>query len=92
MRAKDVYALKKGDKIVHKHYGVCTVTGIIPEFGPTISPDTRDGLVLLYHQTQTCEMFKDYPFWTPLLETSFRLILSKVEKLDSLDHVDDLKK
>jgi len=70
MKTKEVYTLKKGDKINHKHLGVCTVDGYIAGFGPTIIPDTKPGLDLLRHQS-------GMPDGTPLLETSFRLITSK---------------
>lgn len=80
MKKKEVFELKEGDKINHKHYGICTVTGIIPLFGPTIRPDTCEGLVRLKNNADTVKMFREMPIGTPHLETSYRLILSKVSK------------
>lgn len=74
MKAKEIYSLKKGDKINHKHYGICEVQNIIPEFGPVIKPIEKEGKKLLKSQSDTVEMFQNYPVGTPLLETSFRLI------------------
>lgn len=71
MRSKEIYSLKKGEKISHKHYGVCTVDGTIQDFGVTIVPDSKEGLALLRNQS-------GMPDGTPLLETSFRLITGKV--------------
>jgi hypothetical protein len=68
MKTIEIFNIKKGDKIVHKHYGICTVDEIIPDFGITIIPDTKPGLDLLRFQT-------GMPDGTPLLETSYRLIL-----------------
>lgn len=78
MKAKDIYSLKKGDKINHKHYGICTVKGTIPQFGVTIIPDTDEKQQILKQQADTVKMFRDYPKGTPLLETSFRLITGRV--------------
>lgn len=71
MGAKEIYQLKKGEKINHKHYGICTVDGIIPDFGVKIVPDSTAGLLLLRSQS-------GMPDGTPLLEISFRLITSRV--------------
>ena len=78
MKSKDVYQLKKGDKINHKHYGICLVEGTIPEFGVTIIPISDEKQELLKRQADTVEMFRQIPKGTPLLETSFRLITGKV--------------
>lgn len=71
MKAKEIYSLVEGEKVNHKHYGACTVDGIIPDFGVRIIPDTEDGLNLLRYQS-------GMPDGTPLLETSFRLITGRV--------------
>ena len=80
MKAKQIFALEPGQKINHEHYGVCTVEEIIPDFGPTLIPDTYYGKMVLKKQTDTVKMFRDYPIGTPLLETTIRLILNKIEK------------
>ena len=67
MKTVEIYSLQKGEKVMHKHYGICTVDGTIPDFGVKIIPDTKEGLDLLRSQT-------GMPDGTPLLETSFRLI------------------
>lgn len=69
MKAKDIFNLKKGDRINHKHYGNCRIDSIIPEFGPCIIPESKEGQALLTYQS-------GMPAGTPLLETSFRLILN----------------
>lgn len=71
MKSKEIYSLVKGEKVNHKHYGICMVDGIIPEFGVTIIPESQEGLALLKYQS-------GMPNGTPLLETSFRLITGKV--------------
>jgi hypothetical protein len=71
MKTKEVYELKKGDKINHKHYGICTVDSIIPDFGTCIIPESKEGLDLL-------RFHSGMPNGIPLLETSFRLIMGKV--------------
>mgnify|MGYP007068352626 CR=1 FL=1 len=71
MKTKEVYELQKGDKINHKHYGICKVDSIIPDFGPCIIPESKEGLALLKYQS-------GMPDGTPLLETSFRLIIGRV--------------
>lgn len=78
MKSKEIYQLQKGDKINHKHYGICLVEGIIPEFGVTIIPLSDEKQELLKRQADTVEMFRQMPKGTPLLETSFRLIIGKV--------------
>jgi len=69
MKTKDVYQLKKGDKVNHKHLGLCTVSGFVPDFGPTLIPDTIEGKNKL-------TTLSGMPPGTPLLETSFRLFQS----------------
>lgn len=71
MKSKDIYQLKKGEKINHTHFGICTVEGLIPDFGVTIIPDSLAGRMLLRAQS-------GMPAGTPILETSFRLITSKI--------------
>lgn len=71
MKSEQIYSLKKGEKVNHKHYGICTVDGTIPEFGVKIIPDSKAGLLLLRNQS-------GMPDGTPLLETSFRLITGRV--------------
>jgi hypothetical protein len=78
MKTKDIYELKKGDKINHKHYGICKVEGIIPHFGVLIIPFSEEKQELLKRQGDTVEMFRHMPKGTPLLETSFRLITGKI--------------
>ena len=67
MNSKQVYALKIKDKVNHKHYGRCTVTNVIPDFGVCIVPDYKGGRDLLTLHSQM-------PQGTPLLETKFRLL------------------
>jgi hypothetical protein len=69
MKEKDIYQLKKGQKINHKYYGICTVDGIIPEFGVKIIPDSKEGRNLLTSQS-------GMPEGTPLLEDYFNYILN----------------
>lgn len=71
MKSKDIFKLIKGEKINHKHYGICTVEGFVAEFGPKIIPDSLAGRMLLRAQS-------GMPAGTPILETSFRLITSKI--------------
>jgi hypothetical protein len=71
MKTKEVYELQKGDRINHKHYGICTVDSIIPDFGPCIIPESKEGLDLL-------RFHSGMPNGTPLLESSFRLIMGRV--------------
>lgn len=78
MKAHNIYALVKGDKINHKHYGVCTVHEIVPNFGPAIIPDSDEMKDLMKAQMDTVQQFQGYPKGTPFLETSFRMITRKV--------------
>ena len=78
MKSKEIYQLKKGDKINHKHYGICSVEGTIPEFGVIIIPLLDEKQELLKRHADTVEMFRHMPKGTPLLETSFRLITGRV--------------
>jgi len=81
MKSKDIFLLKVGDKINHKHYGICTVDKVILGFGISIIPDTFEMKVKLKRQANTVEMFRNTPIGTPLLEISFRLILNKIEPI-----------
>ncbi len=72
MTKKEVFALKPGEKVEHKRYGVCTIDSLIPDFGPNIIPDTCEGKLLLKQDADTVKMFREYRIGTPLLETSFR--------------------
>lgn len=47
MKSKEFNKLKDGDKVMHKRYGECLVTGFIPDFGVTINPTTQEGKILL---------------------------------------------
>jgi len=78
MKTKEIYELQKGDKIIHKYYGICIIDSIIPDFGVTIIPLSDEKQELLKRQADTVEMFRQMPKGTPLLETSFRLITGKV--------------
>lgn len=69
MKSKDVYNLKKDEKINHDHYGICTVQNIIPYFGVVIIPDTEEGMTLLHLQSGAPKGVKH-------LETEFTLISS----------------
>jgi hypothetical protein len=73
MKTKDVMKLNRGEKILHKHYGVCLIDGYIPRFGPSLVPDSIESQMELKKITGK-------PLGTPFLETSFRLILNKLEK------------
>jgi len=77
MGIKEITGLKPNDKIYHKHYGICkvlklqtTITGEL--FGVQLCPETLAGELLLMYQSRM-------PKGTPLLETSYRLILCKIE-------------
>lgn len=78
MKAKEVYKLKKGDKINHKHYGICLVYKTIPDFGVMIIPISDEKQELLKRQADTVKMFQHLPKGTPLMEVSFNLIIDKV--------------
>ncbi|HBL74277.1 MAG: hypothetical protein A2W90_18155 [Bacteroidetes bacterium GWF2_42_66] len=71
MKTIEVFELQKGDRINHKHYGICQVDSTIPEFGVCIIPESEESLTLLSRQL-------GMPIGTPLLETSFRLITGKI--------------
>ncbi len=77
MKAKDIYRLNKGDKVNHKHYGICIVDDVIPDFGVNIIPVLPEDQEQLKRDADTVDFFKELPLGTPLLEISFRL-LSKV--------------
>ncbi len=57
MKMKDVRNLTKEDKIIHRHYGLCTVEEILWSrdalFGIVVSPDSQDGQNLLNQHTGT---------------------------------------
>lgn len=74
MNAKDVYRLNKGDKVNHKHYGICIVDDVIPDFGVNIIPVLPEDQEKLKRDADTVDFFKEMPLGTPLLETSFRLL------------------
>jgi hypothetical protein len=78
MKTKEFENLKEGDKVTHKHYGVCAVTGYIPDFGPTLHPETAEGLVKLKRHSETVEMFRSYSIDTPFLEHKPRCIINKL--------------
>lgn len=65
MKQKEFEKLENGNKVSHKHLGVCTVVDYIPDFGPVLSPDTKEGKRALYCMSGV---------YAPLLETSNRLI------------------
>jgi hypothetical protein len=46
MKSKEIYSLKKGDKVNHKHYGICVVAGVIEDFGPELIPESKEGQAL----------------------------------------------
>lgn len=71
MKSNQIFELKKGELINHKHYGICKVDGVIADFGVKIIPESVAGLTLLKYQS-------GMPDGTPLIETSFGLITSKV--------------
>lgn len=65
MKQIEFEKLQNGNKVSHKHLGVCTIVDYIPDFGPVLSPDTKEGKIALYRM---CGVD------APLLETSNRLI------------------
>ena len=67
MKRKEVERLKEGDKVMHKHYGICKVDSIIADLGLCIIPESKEGMDLL-------RFHSGMPNGTPLLESSFRLI------------------
>jgi hypothetical protein len=67
MKRKEFISLRSADKVMHKHYGVCTVVEYVPYFGPTLLPDTDKGKALLSRDSGASPE-------TPLLETSLRLL------------------
>lgn len=67
MKESDVYKLKSGEKIEHKHLGTCTIDSIIPEFGACIVPDSEESRNHLSKQS-------GMPPETPFLETEAKLL------------------
>jgi hypothetical protein len=70
MKIKEFEKLKKGDKVLHKHYGESEVVDYIPEFGPVIQPCSEEGKKLL-------QMHSGADYDTPLLEDSNRSLTAK---------------
>jgi hypothetical protein len=75
MKSKDIYALKEGEKVVHKTFGVSTVTHVVPEFGAGIIPDQFRWRLYLWSLSKKHSLFKDFPYGTPFLESTPRMIL-----------------
>ncbi|SFC77016.1 hypothetical protein [Spirosoma endophyticum] len=67
MNVKQVYQLKQGTKVLHQHYGLCTVDGVIRSYGPLLLPDTIAGRNLLSGASRT-------PLGTPVVEPLFHLL------------------
>lgn len=64
-----MYSLKAGDKVNHKHYGICNVQEVMEDMGVVVLPDTKEGKEKLsYHSGMPIE--ND----TPLLEHSCRML------------------
>lgn len=63
MNKKDFSALKAGDKVISKRYGISTVEKRIPDFGVVIQPDTIVGKKQLAADSGA-------EYGTPLLEDS----------------------
>jgi len=63
MKLKDVLALKVGDKIKHRRYGLCDVKEVMFSFGNLfgviISPTTSEGRQLLAIDSQVTDV-KDF--------------------------------
>jgi hypothetical protein len=70
MKAKEWNSLKVGDKVYHKHLGLCKVTDFVLWCGgpedPCIMPETEEGKTALYRRSGMAD--------TPMLETSKRLL------------------
>jgi hypothetical protein len=71
MKQKDFEALRKGNYIQHKHYGLCIVDDYTPHFGPIIRPLTIYGFNKLELDSST--------LFNRLLEHSPRMIQEKVD-------------
>ena len=67
MNRNQFESLSVGDKVKHKHYGICTVTEYIPTYGPILSPDTESGKRILTYHYRSMDTGL-------ILETSKRLI------------------
>lgn len=63
MKTADFIRLKKGDKVMHKRYGLMTVTDYMPDFGPMLTADGKAGCELLSNDSGA-------PYGTPFLEDS----------------------
>ena len=68
MKKNEMKALKRGDKVTHEQYGVCSVDEQIPGSGVKITPDTIEGRLQLV--SDVSKMPKD----VPLLETDNSLL------------------
>lgn len=71
MKTSELQKLQIGSIIQHKHYGKCSIISFVTNFGPVIRP-------LYYRQRVHLNKRTGMHFNTPLLETSFRLILKNV--------------
>lgn len=71
MKQKEFDTLQVGDKVQHKRYGLMTVQEFIPDFGPTLTADGKEGCELLASDS-------GMPYGTPFLEDSPRMLTSKV--------------
>ena len=73
MTVKEIMKLEPGNRILHKHLGICEVIELITPttgeglFGIIILPDNMEGRLLLQKWT-------GMPPQTPMLETTYRLI------------------
>lgn len=75
MKKVDVLKLKEGDKVIHRHLGICTIKKVVHAFGGgffglVLVPDTTDGKLIL------CNTFGLAPNGEvpPYLEGSTRLL------------------
>lgn len=84
MKRKNIENLKEGDKIWHLRYGVCEVTGYIPDFGPTINPINQQMKGLLVYDSGA-------EFDTPLLETEFDNI-KKLKQFTNQEKIELIKR
>jgi hypothetical protein len=70
MNAKEWNALKVGDNVYHKHFGLCKVVSFVSWEGvsqdPCIMPETEEGRSILHRLSGMAD--------TPTLETSKRLL------------------
>lgn len=75
MKKVDVLKLKEGDKVIHRHLGICTIKEVVYAFGGdffglVLMPDTPNGKFVL------CNTFGVTPIGEvpPYLEGSIRLL------------------